>query len=245
MKCFRGEIMIEVYVRSIIDLMDKEAFDHTMSEIDTKRVEKIMKCFNPAEKRRSLGAALLIMQGLENYLAEKKISFDLKQLEYEYEENGKPRFKQFPEIYFNISHSGDYVVCAFSKEPVGIDIQQMNENATKIASRYYSKAEQEQLEMSSRKVNYTPKQQEKEKMELFFWLWTAKESYIKYTGKGMHLPLDTFTADREKELIFRQDSRKAEASLYEIKIPDNYKCMVCAEKLNPKDCKVYYQNIPV
>ena len=38
-------------------------------------------------------------------------------------ENGKPYLHGYPEIHFNISHSGAYAVCALAGIPVGIDIQ--------------------------------------------------------------------------------------------------------------------------
>ena len=51
---------------------------------------------------------------------------------------GKPYFPAFPDFYYNISHSGSYVVCAVCDHPVGIDLQQIPnqaERALKIAKR--------------------------------------------------------------------------------------------------------------
>ena len=39
------------------------------------------------------------------------------------DENGKPSFRDHPEIHFSLSHSGDYVMCAISDSPIGCDIE--------------------------------------------------------------------------------------------------------------------------
>ena len=36
---------------------------------------------------------------------------------------GKPRFVEYPDLHFSISHSGSCWCCAFSTSPIGLDIQ--------------------------------------------------------------------------------------------------------------------------
>ena len=43
------------------------------------------------------------------------------------DKNGKPYFDSKPDIHFSISHSGDYAMCAFSDNPIGADIQKIQE----------------------------------------------------------------------------------------------------------------------
>lgn len=86
---------------------------------------------------------------------------------------GKPYAVGLP-CYFNISHSGDYVVCAFSQEDIGIDIEQVKEMDLNFAPDVLS---EEELSLLSG-VSGTDKRQ------LFFTLWTLKESYVKWLGTG-------------------------------------------------------------
>lgn len=97
-------------------------------------------------------------------------------LEYTYGENGKPYFKNYP-YYFNLSHSGEYILCVISESEVGVDIQQKKPlTNNRIAERFFAEGEKRQLEEC-------PTQQEQER--LFYRLWTEKEAYGKLTGEGI------------------------------------------------------------
>lgn len=96
-------------------------------------------------------------------------------LEFSYGVSGKPYFKEYP-FYFNLSHSGDYVVCAISEKEIGIDIQEHRSgNMERIAKRYFSSREIQTLEKCS----------SHERTQLFFDMWAKKEAYGKYTGGGI------------------------------------------------------------
>ena len=106
---------------------------------------------------------------------------------YLYGENGKPYFKNYP-YYFNLSHSGDYVVCAFSDREVGADIQiHRAANMEKLAGRYFSPAEADALG------------QAEDREAFFFRLWARKEAYGKLTGRGLAdaLEKDLWSGDTE------------------------------------------------
>ena len=94
-------------------------------------------------------------------------------LVYQYKENGKPYFKNYP-YYFNLSHSGDYVICALSEREVGADLQvHRATDLERLAGRYFSPAEIEAF------------RQAEDRTAFFFRLWARKEAYGKLTGKGI------------------------------------------------------------
>lgn len=95
---------------------------------------------------------------------------------------GKPYLPGCPGIHVSVSHSGDYWVCGVSEVNLGIDIQEhttlRNETTEeaaarllRIARRHFHSPEQEYLASSA--------------YRRFFRVWTAKESYVKYTGRGI------------------------------------------------------------
>ncbi len=97
-------------------------------------------------------------------------------------DKGKPYFPKFPQIHFSISHSGAYWGCAVADEPLGMDLQEhvylngetMEEaegRLWKLAYRFFHRKEAEFVERDI--CNH------------FFVVWTAKESYVKYTGQGI------------------------------------------------------------
>ena len=82
--------------------------------------------------------------------------------------NGKPYFVEMPELFFNLSHSGDYVVCALSDSEVGIDIQQYRKNIKDgVFKRVLHTTENELFE----------KCDTKEKETYFYQIWAAKEAF--------------------------------------------------------------------
>lgn len=83
-----------------------------------------------------------------------------------YNENGKP-LCDF--CYFNISHSGDYAVCAVSEREIGADIEKIKE---------FKKRERYML-FSAEETDYI---NECDSENRFFTLWTMKEAYVKAIG---------------------------------------------------------------
>ena len=84
-------------------------------------------------------------------------------------ENGKP-VCALP-YYFSGSHSGDYLSCAISEKPVGLDLERLRPIRPRLL-RALSSAERADV------LALPPEQRD----EAFFRLWTLKESWIKCQG---------------------------------------------------------------
>ena len=93
----------------------------------------------------------------------------------------KPYLANISDIHFNISHSGNFVVCALSDKTVGIDIEQVKPVELKIAKRFFSAGEYEFIAAKA-----------DNKTLAFYKIWTMKESYVKWEGKGLSMPLKSF-----------------------------------------------------
>ena len=89
------------------------------------------------------------------------------------DENGKPSLLANDPIHFSISHSSDRVAVAFSRDSVGLDLEQEREvDASALATRFFSLKEAEWFEGSTNPA-------------LFFKLWTCREAAIKGDGRGL------------------------------------------------------------
>ena len=108
--------------------------------------------------------------------------------------HGKPYFKdktRFP--FFNISHSGDYAVCAVATCEIGIDIQKIQSYSPRLLRRILTKQELLQLEQSEEKESF------------FCRLWSQKESYVKWSGQGITRELDTLEKNAWQESFLIED----------------------------------------
>ncbi|MBO4864928.1 MAG: 4'-phosphopantetheinyl transferase superfamily protein [Eubacterium sp.] len=105
-------------------------------------------------------------------------------------------------IYYNISHSGNYIAVAVSDKPVGVDVETKDDKDFKVTSRMFTEEDK----------NFIGDSQDR-----FRQVWTLKESFLKCTGQGISVPLNCFTFDYKNEKIRRVISKG-----YELKGSDYY-----------------------
>ncbi len=154
-------------------------FEEKLGQMSKKRRVRTLSYRYDADKRLSLGAGILLDEGL------KKIGYRERELSFDVNEQGKPYYSQLPNFYFNLSHSGSYAAAVFGESLVGIDIEQ-NKNEKmklKIAKRFFSEREYEMLKTVG---------DEDEQAKLFYQIWTLKESFVKMVGQGMSIPFSSF-----------------------------------------------------
>jgi 4'-phosphopantetheinyl transferase len=98
---------------------------------------------------------------------------------------GKPALRGLSQIRFNVSHSGQMALYAFTLGcELGVDVEELRElaDAESIATRFFSAAEVSEL------LSLKPD----DRGLAFFRCWTRKEAYIKAIGDGLAIPLDRF-----------------------------------------------------
>jgi len=158
---------------------------------------------------------------LTRSILSKKLKIPAEQVIIEKSVKGKPCLVNNNDLHFNISHSGDWVVAAFARTEVGIDIEKIKPVNFRIAERFFSKNEFSALE----------KKAEKEKLNFFFDLWTLKESYLKLLGKGLTKSLSSFTVIESNRNFSLKENKKDE--MHEVffkqyQIDKDYKLSVCS-----------------
>ncbi len=122
----------------------------------------------------------VIARGILRHLLAAYLKQSPSDIDFTYNAYGKPFLKQPKQdnpIYFNLSHSNDMVVYAFSLEKfIGIDIEYMKVDIVEPGVVQQVLSEKEQ------KVFYR-KPIEKQPLS-FFRIWVCKESLIKALGHG-------------------------------------------------------------
>ena len=146
-------------------------------------------------KRESEASLELTAKALEFYLGSKPSPEVLAGLNRTPE--GKPYFPNYPDFHYNISHSGRYAVCGMicggtEPQPVGIDLQEIPSDsgkALRIADHFFSDREKESLHSLVDRGDVSAA------LLLFCHYWTARESYMKLTGRGLAEPFNSFRPD--------------------------------------------------
>ena len=156
-------------------LADKELYDQALLNVPPSRREKIGRYHFARDQYLSLGAFSLLRHALAEHGIPMPPDFSVG-------ENGKPYIENAP-VHFNLSHSGTFALCAVSDHEVGCDIERIARADLKIAKRFFCLSEYESIRARST---------EDEQNAAFYRLWTLKESFLKVTGQGMRLPLDSF-----------------------------------------------------
>lgn len=201
--------MTNLYAIDIRALPDPKENPDLLDQLSGRRRSEVMKYLQADDRKRCMGAGILLFKILPLYGdSPEKIT---------YGPEGKP---QAENIQFNLSHSGNFVICAVGEKAVGCDIEKTGKEPEGVAERFFHQNE----------AQYLRKHQEPERSKMFFRLWTWKESYVKMTGEGLKLPLQEFEILPEGEKIrVRRRGELLSCRIKEYHVP-GYQISVCAQE---------------
>jgi len=186
---------MKIYAVKILDITEKKLHDLCLL-ISLKKKYKIEKFLNKEDKIRTLIGEMLIRTIIVS-----KLSILNKDIKFDINRYGKPYLQEYSTINFNISHSKDFVVCVIDDKPIGIDIEKVNQIEYKdIAKNFFTTSE----------YNYIIKKNLDIEINKFYEIWTLKESYIKCCGKGLSIPLKSFSININKNEEIKSEGIKTE-----------------------------------
>jgi 4'-phosphopantetheinyl transferase len=139
-------------------------------------------------------------------------------LAFTYGPRGKPALRDYPDTHFNVSHSGDLVVCAVSSAPVGIDVEAFpapGRDFMKIAARCFDGEELSYIKA---------RPSDAERASAFAEIWTKKEAYIKRDGRGLVLPLKSFSVLSLPGVTF-----------HSVNVGEGAACHICTDIISPPE----------
>lgn len=153
---------VRVYLADINNLPDPKENPEILERLSKERREKALRPVLAEERKRQLGAGLLLKKILREY--------GVKDVEIFTGLYGKP-YTEY--VKFNLSHSGGLVAVAVAQGgEIGCDIEKIREIPQTVFSRL-TKAEREYIENASDGAG------------AFFDVWTKRESFLKMTGEGI------------------------------------------------------------
>jgi 4'-phosphopantetheinyl transferase len=117
-------------------------------------------------------------------------------------------------VDFNISHSGDVVVCAFSDEgQLGIDVEEVVEIQFEDFENQFTRREWDEIHQ-----HHTP-------LTKFYMLWSRKEAVIKADGRGLQNELSMVDVSKNVTMLGEKTW-----FLLDLPIGDRYKMCLAAER---------------
>lgn len=168
----------------------------------------------PKDRRLCLGARLLLSHAIREAglsLGEPVVG-----------EYGKPAYPGSG-FFFNLSHSGDWVLCAAAGCEIGCDVERISDADLSVARRFFAPGEYSAIMAAP----------EAERNALFYRFWTLKESFLKATGYGLHLPLNRFEIGLGETIIVRQSVDARDYRFREFGGLEGCRCAVCAVGEDP------------
>lgn len=207
--------MIEIYVVKLKDKLNRSEFNEGMTIISDAKCERVKKYHNFQVAQRILFAEVLV----RNIICD-KLKIKNTDIKFYFNEYGKPFLANY-NLNFNLSHSGHWVVCAVNEDHIGIDIEQIQLiDYIDIASSFFSSEEFKDIN----------NKEESDRLAYFYDLWTLKESYVKAEGKGLSIPLHSFTMTIVNEVIKLNNNYPSEDYFFkQYSIDNDYKLSVCAK----------------
>ncbi|MBR5248897.1 MAG: 4'-phosphopantetheinyl transferase superfamily protein [Lachnospiraceae bacterium] len=180
-----------IYVNCLnVSEIDEAGYEKLYAKVSDERKQRAERYRSPEDARRCVLAEVLLRFSL------KEACGYSEQIVTQYHEHGKPFIKNPENFAYNISHSGEWVLVAYTYDAsgtvkdakVGVDVEKIREftNCEKLTIRFFAEEEQEYI--------FSVKN-DAEKAARFTEIWTLKESYLKYLGCGLSQSLESFAVD--------------------------------------------------
>lgn len=223
----------EHLLKQTLPLPDNKTIDICIFCIDNfSLLADHMTALSPAEQKRAsslkqeqdqlrfIASRILLRRLLSLYL-----DLPADALLFQTGEHGKPYLcmdrQDLPQIYFNLSHSGDFVALAFSAAtPVGIDIERTRKNihAETLVRRFFHPDEYSEF----LKLN------DDDKQAFLFRRWTVREAFLKGLGKGFSISPDSFYIQEHPCMYCIKKSQKDYSSwhIVSVPVPKDYYCSI-------------------
>ena len=146
-----------------------------LAELTRQRRQRVAQMKGEQNRCQSIAAGLLLRRALQ------EAAIPCTDASFQTGPYGKPHLKQ-DGVFFNLSHAGEYVVCALADCAVGVDVEQQNRfldraRNQKLAARILTAEEAACWEASGCAARSLLR------------FWTRKESYVKMTGEGLRKEL--------------------------------------------------------
>lgn len=166
----------KLFLVPLNESLDSEQYETLSLLIAPDKKARLDNYKSDIDKKLGLYADLLARVAIHQDL-----NIENSDIEFGANSYGKPFLINNQDYHFNISHTRNMIALAISDNAVGVDVEKIREIDTGISKRFFTLREQNHIEKAQDDL-----------YERFFEIWTKKEAYIKYIGKGLSVSLNSF-----------------------------------------------------
>ena len=217
-----------------------------ISAVPRCRLEKAEKLKVESARYESLVAGRLMVIALADYLGvtENQIIAEIDKFSTVSEASKKVYPLKFRNVYYNISHSKQYIAVAIAETAVGVDVEGKDDKDFKVTRRMFCAEDQlyvigetSEAENNSNVMLDIPVDGESDTLAQarFRDVWTEKESFLKCTGQGISVPLKSFMTDKNDGAVISKGYDMNGRQFYnktERLDGDDYSISICSENPN-------------
>jgi 4'-phosphopantetheinyl transferase len=164
-------VMTRLYYHFFYERPPSIKFEHYLMVLPAAQRDKIRKYMRWQDAHASLFGKLLLLQALRDF----DVRVELENLEYTV--FGKPYIAKAA-VGFNISHSGNCVICVMSTDvkTIGVDVEEIKPIDTESFRSIWTIKEWSRIQQGH--------------LHIFYQYWTRKEAIVKAEGDGLNIPLN-------------------------------------------------------
>lgn len=211
--------MVEVYSCKLPVSKEGRVIEKLLSHVSQERQSRLRRFAKIDDTYRSLIGDLLV-----RFVFQKRYGLIGGDLKIGTNDYGKPFLPEYPSFHYNISHSGEYVVCVVHDDAVGVDIEYIGPFDLHLAKELFTQDEYQEVLANE------------DSLAVFYDIWTLKESYIKAVGQGLSKSLKGFSIKKHTneaiQITDMQTNRLITDYVCRQYKVENYRLAVCAHHVN-------------
>ncbi len=203
-----------VYLIELEENETKDLFVKVLQKLPIIKQKELLRYHDIADTRRSLVGYCQMQLTLADMTGIPLSNIILSKKQF-----GKPYAKDIEHIDFSISHSQNRTVTvATSKGRIGIDIEFNRPIVFRKVCSFFTIQEQSLIGFPS-----------DISAEKFYKLWTLKESYLKYEGKGFHIPITDIEFQSIDDLVRYYSRQNQQLYFNHVDIGNDYTASLCTD----------------
>ncbi|WP_150273133.1 4'-phosphopantetheinyl transferase family protein [Paenibacillus tepidiphilus] len=210
--------MIDVYYMDINEETGGDLYEKLLGACAPGKREEAEQYVREADRRRTVYG-----EALSRYMIAKRTGMRMRDIEIGRNPYGKPFVQGDGDLHYNVSHSGSLVACGLDRQAIGIDVEQVQNIDMVLAEQFFH----------IREYSYILSREFGQRMNALYDFWTLKESYVKYLGVGLYMPLNSFYFSIDGPSVTLNAKDSVSPYFQRCHIREQYKLAVCTGRPVP------------